>query len=70
MFWVYVVLVFQSFLYALLYNYLGCVFPGPGGLKRPIFFFLDVSTRQKSMKYRSRVGYAFRYLVSDFLVII
>ncbi|XP_016961993.1 phospholipid-transporting ATPase ABCA3 isoform X2 [Drosophila biarmipes] len=41
MFWVYAVLVFQSLLYALLYNYLGCVFPGPGGLKRPIFFFLD-----------------------------
>ncbi|XP_017047859.1 ATP-binding cassette sub-family A member 17 [Drosophila ficusphila] len=50
MFWVYVVLVFQSFLYALLYNYLGCVFPGPGGLKRPVFFFLDPKTYQKRQR--------------------
>nr|XP_016944985.1 ATP-binding cassette sub-family A member 3 isoform X1 [Drosophila suzukii] len=50
MFWVYVVLVFQSFLYALLYNYLGCVFPGPGGLKRPIFFFLDPNTYRKRQR--------------------
>ncbi|XP_043640765.1 phospholipid-transporting ATPase ABCA3 [Drosophila teissieri] len=50
MFWVYVVLVFQSFLYALLYLYLGCVFPGPGGLKRPIFFFLDPKTYKKRQR--------------------
>lgn len=45
MFWIYIALLFQSFMYALVYNYLGCVYPGPGGLKRPLFFFLDVSDR-------------------------
>lgn len=50
MFSVYVVLVFQSFLYAMLYNYLGCVFPGPGGLKRPMFFFLDPKTYMKRQR--------------------
>ncbi|XP_017068116.1 phospholipid-transporting ATPase ABCA3 isoform X2 [Drosophila eugracilis] len=50
MFLVYVLLVFQTFFYALLYNYLGCVFPGPGGLKRPIFFFLDPKTYEKRQR--------------------
>ncbi|XP_052852159.1 ATP-binding cassette sub-family A member 2 isoform X1 [Drosophila gunungcola] len=50
MFSVYFVLIFQSFLYALLYNYLGCVYPGPGGLKRPILFFLDPKTYQKRQR--------------------
>ncbi|KAH8409957.1 hypothetical protein KR009_002192 [Drosophila setifemur] len=50
MFWIYVVLIFQSLLYAVIYNYLGCVFPGPGGLKRPILFFLDPKTYQKRQR--------------------
>ncbi|KAH8251293.1 hypothetical protein KR032_005365 [Drosophila birchii] len=50
MFWVYVVLLFQSLMYALIYNYLGCVFPGPGGLKRPFLFFLDPKTYQKRQR--------------------
>ncbi|EDW77243.2 uncharacterized protein Dwil_GK18193 [Drosophila willistoni] len=48
--WVYVVLIFQTFLYALLYNYLVCVFPGPGGLKRPFLFFLDPKTYKKRQR--------------------
>ncbi|KAH8404862.1 hypothetical protein KR222_007399, partial [Zaprionus bogoriensis] len=43
LFSVYIVLLFQTILYAALYNYLVCVFPGPGGLKRPLFFILNVS---------------------------
>ncbi|KAH8238979.1 hypothetical protein KR038_011395 [Drosophila bunnanda] len=50
MFWIYVVLLFQSLMYALVYNYLGCVFPGPGGLKRPFLFFLDPKTYQKRQR--------------------
>ncbi|KAH8319096.1 hypothetical protein KR067_008631 [Drosophila pandora] len=50
MFWIYCVLIFQSIMYAVLYNYLGCVFPGPGGLKRPFFFFLDPKTYQKRQR--------------------
>ncbi|KAH8266653.1 hypothetical protein KR018_006787 [Drosophila ironensis] len=47
---VYVVLIFQAVLYAVIYNYLGCVFPGPGGLKRPFLFFLDPKTYQKRQR--------------------
>lgn len=43
LFSVYIVLICQTILYAVLYNYLVCVFPGPGGLKRPFLFFLNVS---------------------------
>ncbi|XP_017037324.1 phospholipid-transporting ATPase ABCA3 [Drosophila kikkawai] len=50
MFSIYIVLLFQSLLYALVYNYLGCVFPGPGGLKRPFLFFLDPKTYQKRQR--------------------
>lgn len=44
LFTVYIVLMSQTILYAVLYNYLVCVFPGPGGLKRPFLFFLNVSS--------------------------
>lgn len=43
-FTVYVVLISQTVFYALLYNYLVCVFPGPGGLKRPFLFIINVSS--------------------------
>ncbi|XP_030376704.1 ATP-binding cassette sub-family A member 17 isoform X2 [Scaptodrosophila lebanonensis] len=44
---VYALLVCQTILYALLYNYLVNVFPGPGGLKRPFLFFLKSATYKK-----------------------
>ncbi|KAH8274147.1 hypothetical protein KR044_012010 [Drosophila immigrans] len=50
LFSVYVVLIFQTILYAVLYNYLVCVFPGPGGLKRPMFFFLNPETYKKRQR--------------------
>ncbi|XP_034666674.1 ATP-binding cassette sub-family A member 17 [Drosophila subobscura] len=50
MFWIYCTLIAQSLLYALLYNYMACVFPGPGGLKRPFLFFLDPNTYKKRQR--------------------
>ncbi|KAH8393111.1 hypothetical protein KR215_010716, partial [Drosophila sulfurigaster] len=50
LFSVYIVLIFQTILYAVLYNYLVCVFPGPGGLKRPLFFFLNPDTYKKRQR--------------------
>ncbi|XP_030246138.1 ATP-binding cassette sub-family A member 2 [Drosophila navojoa] len=44
---VYLTLICQTIFYALLYNYLVCVFPGPGGLKRPFLFFLKPETYKK-----------------------
>ncbi|KAH8376899.1 hypothetical protein KR093_002048 [Drosophila rubida] len=50
LFSVYIVLIFQTFLYAVLYNYFVCVFPGPGGLKRPFLFFLNPETYKKRQR--------------------
>ncbi|XP_017859906.1 PREDICTED: ATP-binding cassette sub-family A member 3 [Drosophila arizonae] len=47
---VYVTLICQIMFYALLYNYLVCVFPGPGGLKRPFLFFLNPETYKKRQR--------------------
>ncbi|XP_064549091.1 phospholipid-transporting ATPase ABCA1 [Drosophila montana] len=49
-FTVYVVLICQTVFYALLYNYLVCVFPGPGGLKRPFLFILNPDTYKKRQR--------------------
>ncbi|EDW03205.1 ATP-binding cassette sub-family A member 2 isoform X2 [Drosophila grimshawi] len=48
--YVYSVLLGQTILYALLYNYLVCVFPGPGGLKRPFLFILNPNTYKKRQR--------------------
>ncbi|XP_034475050.1 ATP-binding cassette sub-family A member 2-like isoform X2 [Drosophila innubila] len=50
LFCVYAVLIFQTVLYAVLYNYFVCVFPGPGGLKRPFLFFLNPETYKKRQR--------------------
>ncbi|XP_017855043.1 ATP-binding cassette sub-family A member 9 isoform X2 [Drosophila busckii] len=50
LFSLYILLIFQTILYAVLYNYFACVFPGHGGLKRPLFFFLNPETYKKRQR--------------------
>jgi len=61
LFCVYVVLIFQTVLYAVLYNYFVCVFPGPGGLKRPFLFFLNVSCSPKLRSLYNNVNIPIMY---------